>query len=72
MSFIDSHSAVYLYHIFIIAPILIYVGYKQSMSPAPLPSTSWWFYAILVIGILALGSHLMLLYKYITISRMGR
>lgn len=47
----DYHRWVYLFHIFVIALILGYVGYRKQATPQAI------YYLIIIVGIIAIGYH---------------
>jgi hypothetical protein len=54
---------VYLVHLFILSPVLIYIGYKNGLTNQPISAGNWIFSFLFWIGIIALLLHGWLLVK---------
>lgn len=46
-----------LIHIFLVAPLLIYIGYQQELTPTLL------YQVLMVLGVLVLGYHLFMVFS---------
>ena len=55
---LSKHAIIYLLHILIVAPIIIYIGACQSFAKCFVGN--WAYSALLMIGILAIGWHILL------------
>jgi hypothetical protein len=60
---ISKQALIYLFHLFIVGPLLILIGYNQAISSDPeLPSQSWAYSLLVFFGVMALAWHAYLYY----------